>query len=108
MVKDHFNEALGSRGLFFAPELSTSSRATIGGMADTDASGQGSCIHGKTRDHVLSLTTLLLDGTVWTVRRRMLWDSEGSGLAEALAHLPAEVRRLGCGGSSGAAGWFGA
>jgi hypothetical protein len=31
-----------------------------------------------------------------TVRRQMLWDSEGSGLAEALAHLAAEVRRLGC------------
>jgi FAD/FMN-containing dehydrogenase len=37
-------------------------------MVDTDASGQGSCVHGKTRDHVLSLTTVLLDGTVWTSR----------------------------------------
>ncbi|MFX7845326.1 hypothetical protein ABTK14_24015, partial [Acinetobacter baumannii] len=32
------------------------------------ASGQGSCLYGKTRDHVLELTTVLLDGTVWTSR----------------------------------------
>lgn len=65
VVKDQLNEALKSHGLFFAPELSTSNRATIGGMINTDASGQGSCSHGKTRDHVLELTTVLLDGTTW-------------------------------------------
>jgi FAD/FMN-containing dehydrogenase/Fe-S oxidoreductase len=68
VVKDQLNKALEPHGLFFAPELSTSNRATIGGMVNTDASGQGSCIYGKTRDHVLSLTTVLLDGTVWTSR----------------------------------------
>ena len=52
-------------GLFFPPELSTSNRATIGGMINTDACGQGSCLYGKTRDHVLELTSVLLDGTVW-------------------------------------------
>jgi FAD/FMN-containing dehydrogenase/Fe-S oxidoreductase len=68
VVKDQLNAALAEHGLFFAPELSTSNRATIGGMINTDASGQGSCLYGKTRDHVLSLTTVLLDGTVWTSR----------------------------------------
>ena len=42
-------------GLFFAPELSPSNRATIGGMIATDASGQGSVLYGKTRDHVMEL-----------------------------------------------------
>ena len=55
MVKDQLNKALAPHGLFFAPELSTSNRATIGGMINTDACGQGSCIYGKTRDHVLAL-----------------------------------------------------
>jgi len=64
VVKDQLNAALKPFGLFFAPELSTSNRATIGGMINTDASGQGSCLYGKTRDHVLSLTTVLLDGSV--------------------------------------------
>ena len=65
VVKDQLNAALLPYGLFFAPELSTSNRATIGGMIGTDASGQGSCLYGKTRDHVLELTTVLLDGTAW-------------------------------------------
>ncbi|MBR0687468.1 FAD-binding oxidoreductase [Bradyrhizobium manausense] len=68
VVKDQLNAALAEHGLFFPPELSTSNRATIGGMISTDASGQGSCLYGKTRDHVLELTTVLLDGTVWTSR----------------------------------------
>lgn len=46
MVKDQLNAALRPHGLFFAPELSTSNRATIGGMINTDASGQGSCTYG--------------------------------------------------------------
>ena len=66
VVKDQLNAAIKPYGLFFAPELSTSNRATIGGMINTDASGQGSCRYGKTRDHVLELRTVLLDGTEWT------------------------------------------
>lgn len=66
VVKDQLEAAVHPHGLFFAPELSTSNRATIGGMVSTDASGQGSCRYGKTRDHVLELSTVLLDGSVWT------------------------------------------
>ncbi|WP_229779140.1 D-2-hydroxyglutarate dehydrogenase YdiJ [Pseudomonas matsuisoli] len=62
VVKDQLNAALKPHGLFFAPELSTSNRATIGGMINTDASGQGSCTYGKTRDHVLELDCVLLGG----------------------------------------------
>lgn len=66
VVKDQLNAALSKLGMFFAPELSTSNRATIGGMINTDASGQGSCLYGKTRDHVIELTSVLTDGSVWT------------------------------------------
>ena len=62
VVKDQLNAALKPHGLFFAPELSTSNRATIGGMIGTDASGQGSCTYGKTRDHVLALESVLIGG----------------------------------------------
>jgi FAD/FMN-containing dehydrogenase/Fe-S oxidoreductase len=64
VVKDQLNAAIKPHGLFFAPELSTSNRATIGGMINTDASGQGSCAYGKTRDHVLELSTVLMDGNL--------------------------------------------
>jgi FAD/FMN-containing dehydrogenase/Fe-S oxidoreductase len=62
VVKDQLNAALKPHGLFFAPDLSTSNRATIGGMISTDASGQGSCEYGKTRNHVLELDSVLLGG----------------------------------------------
>lgn len=62
VVKDQLNLELKKYGLFFAPELSTSNRATIGGMINTDASGQGSCRYGKTHHHVLELKTILNNG----------------------------------------------
>ncbi|GAB3475211.1 D-2-hydroxyglutarate dehydrogenase YdiJ [Marinomonas epiphytica] len=74
VVKDQLNKAIKPHGLFFAPELSTSNRATIGGMINTDASGQGSVMYGKTRDHVLELETVLLDGTV--LQSKPLLDDE--------------------------------
>lgn len=64
VVKDQLNAALAPYGLFFAPELSTSNRATIGGMISTDASGQGSCRYGKTHHHVLELSTVLIGGEI--------------------------------------------
>ncbi|WP_028865791.1 D-2-hydroxyglutarate dehydrogenase YdiJ [Psychromonas aquimarina] len=64
VVKDQLNEYLRPYGLFFSPELSTSNRATIGGMISCDASGQGSLVYGKTSDHVLALQSVLVDGSV--------------------------------------------
>ncbi|MBY3258812.1 FAD-binding oxidoreductase [Rhizobium laguerreae] len=68
VVKDQLNRALKPYGLFFAPELSTSNRATIGGMVSTDACGQGSCLYGKTSNHVLGLRVVLIDGSEWWSR----------------------------------------
>ncbi len=86
VVKDQLNAALKPHGLFFAPELSTSNRATVGGMISTDACGQGSCLYGKTRDHVLELGLVLSDGTPW--RAHPLDDAE-------LAALQARPDRVG-------------
>ena len=86
VVKDQLNAALKPHGLFFAPELSTSNRATLGGMINTDASGQGSCTYGKTRDHVLALDMVLLGGE--------RFDSQPVG-DEALEQLCARQDRIG-------------
>ena len=64
VVKDQLNDVLKPLGFFFAPDLSTSNRATIGGMISTDASGQGSLVYGKTSDHILGLTSVMADGTI--------------------------------------------
>jgi FAD/FMN-containing dehydrogenase/Fe-S oxidoreductase len=80
VVKDQLNAELKAHGLFFAPELSTSNRATIGGMINTDASGQGSCTYGKTRDHVLELDTVLLGGQ--RLRSHALNEAELTAMSE--------------------------
>ena len=56
VVKDQLNQFLKPHGLFFAPELSTSNRATLGGMINTDASGQGSLQYGKNLRSRFSIT----------------------------------------------------
>ncbi|MFC0200531.1 FAD-binding and (Fe-S)-binding domain-containing protein [Paracoccus rhizosphaerae] len=55
IVLDDLNAQIRHSGWFFAPETSTSTRCTIGGMVSTDASGKGSRIYGKTSDNILGL-----------------------------------------------------
>src|SRR5690606_19779476 len=64
VVLDQLNAQLAPHGVCFAPTLSPSSRATLGGMIATDASGKGSRIHGKTSEHVEGLRCVLLGGHV--------------------------------------------
>lgn len=64
VVKDQLNAYLKPHGYFFSPDLSTSNRATLGGMINTDASGQGSLVYGKTSDHVLGLKAVLENGDI--------------------------------------------
>lgn len=68
VIKDQLNAFLKPYGFFFAPELSTSNRATLGGMINTDASGQGSLVYGKTSDHVLGVRAVLLGGDILDTR----------------------------------------
>src|SRR6202035_3048547 len=63
-VLDDLNHEVKAEGLQFAPDISTASRATIGGMIANNSSGTHSIIHGKTIDHVLELHVLLADGTL--------------------------------------------
>lgn len=69
VIKDQLNAWLRPHGYFFSPELSTSNRATLGGMINTDASGQGSLVYGKTSDHVLGLRAVLLNGELIDTRK---------------------------------------
>ena len=64
IVLDELNAALRPHGLRFAPDVSTASRATIGGMIANNSSGARSVLYGKTIDHVLELEVVLSDGSV--------------------------------------------
>jgi FAD/FMN-containing dehydrogenase/Fe-S oxidoreductase len=63
LVRDELNRRLKPAGLFFAPETSTANRAAIGGMVGNNSCGVNSIVYGSTRDHVLSVTGFLSDGT---------------------------------------------
>ena len=68
VVLDQLNDHLEQFGVFFAPNLSPSNRATLGGMISTDACGKGSRIYGRTSNHILELSFVFEDGTPWQTR----------------------------------------
>jgi len=88
VIKDQLNAWLKPFGFFFSPELSTSNRATLGGMINTDASGQGSLVYGKTSDHVLGLRAVLLGGDILDTRPM------ATALAETLAQTGTPEGRI--------------
>ncbi|SJM30283.1 FAD-binding and (Fe-S)-binding domain-containing protein [Mesorhizobium delmotii] len=67
VVLDQLNAFLKPHGLFFPPTVSTASRATLGGMAATDASGKGSRIYGKTSDYIEAMDVVLANGETLSV-----------------------------------------
>ena len=64
VVLDELNAQLAPLGLRFAPDISTASRATIGGMMANNSAGARSVLYGKTIDHVLEQTVVLADGSI--------------------------------------------
>lgn len=62
VVLDELNRALKPHGLWFPVDVSTASRATIGGMAGNNSCGTRSIRFGTMRDNVLSIDALTADG----------------------------------------------
>src|SRR5829696_3505332 len=77
VVLDDLNAALRVHNLRFAPDVSSASRATVGGMMANNSSGARSVLYGKTIDHVRELRVVLSDGKLAHFRPL--------GRAEALA-----------------------
>jgi FAD/FMN-containing dehydrogenase/Fe-S oxidoreductase len=63
IVLDDLNRALRSHGLWFPVDVSTASRATIGGMAANNSCGGRSLRYGNTRENVIAIDALLADGS---------------------------------------------
>lgn len=81
VVLDQLNAFLAPSGWFFPPDVSTATRATIGGMVATDASGKGSRHYGRTSDYIEALDVVLADGTT----RRFARPGAGTpGVGDAL------------------------
>src|SRR5689334_17400825 len=63
IVLDDLNRQLKKHGLWFPVDVSTASRATIGGMAGNNSCGGRSLRYGTMRDNTLSIDAVLADGT---------------------------------------------
>ncbi len=63
IVLDQLNRALKPHGLWFPVDVSTASRATIGGMTANNSCGSRSIRYGLMRDNVVGIDTLYADGS---------------------------------------------
>jgi FAD/FMN-containing dehydrogenase/Fe-S oxidoreductase len=63
IVLDDLNRQLKPHGLWFPVDVSTASRATIGGMAGNNSCGGRSLRYGTMRDNILSMDAVLASGT---------------------------------------------
>jgi FAD/FMN-containing dehydrogenase/Fe-S oxidoreductase len=63
IVLDELNRQLKPHGLWFPVDISTASRATIGGMVGNNSCGARSLRYGNTRENVLSIDAVLADGS---------------------------------------------
>jgi FAD/FMN-containing dehydrogenase/Fe-S oxidoreductase len=85
VVLDELNGQLRPHGLRFAPDISTASRATIGGMIANNSSGARSVLYGKTIDHVLELNVVLADGSEAHLRALDASELDAACAGETLA-----------------------
>ena len=63
IVLEELNRQLRSTGLWFPVDVSTASRATIGGMTGNNSCGTRSIRYGIMRDNVISIAAMLADGS---------------------------------------------
>ena len=113
IVLDELNRWLKPHGLWFPVDISTASRATIGGMAANNSCGGRSLRYGTMRDNVLAIDAVLADGqtahfgavqadlsdvALADPRRALFEDVLAIGAREAkevAARFPAVQRRVG-------------
>ena len=66
IVLDTLNAYLKPHGLWFPVDVSTSSRATIGGMTGNNSCGSRSLYYGNMVNNVLAVEAILNDGSIYT------------------------------------------
>jgi FAD/FMN-containing dehydrogenase/Fe-S oxidoreductase len=108
IVLDELNRALKPSGLWFPVDISTASRATIGGMVGNNSCGARSLRYGNTRENVIAIDAMLADSkavhfgalddprtNVPEALRRDLFAIAAREAAEIERRLPKVQRRVG-------------
>ena len=103
LVLDDLNRQLKTDGLWFPVDVSTASRATLGGMAANNSCGSRSIRYGKMQDNVHGLEAMLPSGELRRFEKALLdhpLDADLLALAEnerdeIAARFPSVLRRVG-------------
>ena len=112
IVLDELNRFLKPYGLWFPVDVSTSSRATIGGMAGNNSCGGRSIRYGMMRDNVIDIEAILYDGSIYNfgkIKSNYINSSKTSGYEiikklqelaernkeEIISKFPKVLRRVG-------------
>ncbi len=90
VVLDELNAHLRQHHLRFAPDVSSASRATVGGMMANNSSGARSVLYGKTIDHVLEQRVVLADARLAHLRPL---DASAAALAQQGDSIEARAYR---------------
>ena len=90
IVLDELNRQLKPHGLWFPVDVSTSSRATIGGMAGNNSCGGRSIRYGMMRDNVTAIEAIMSDGT-----KAWFGDIAGTAPTGLLAELQPRLLAMG-------------
>jgi len=72
VICDELNEILAPHGYFFPPDPGSSAVATIGGMVGNNSGGIQAFKYGVTKNYVLYLEVVLVDGRILTLGSNVL------------------------------------
>lgn len=84
MVLDELNRLLKEHNLWFPVDVSTASRATIGGMAANNSCGQRSIHYGTMQHNVIAIDAILPSGDSMRFEEVDITDSSIPGIQHAL------------------------
>jgi len=90
---DQLNNALAPQGLFFGPDVATSSHATLGGMIGNNSAGARSLVYGRTVENLIALDVVFADGsTAHLCEGSCETDPRQRELAQRLAEIVLPLR----------------
>ncbi|MEL6421140.1 MAG: FAD-linked oxidase C-terminal domain-containing protein, partial [Pseudomonadota bacterium] len=97
IVLDALNRKLAAHGLWYPIDVSTGSRATIGGMTGNNSCGTRSLRYGIMRDRVLEVAGLHADGSAFTYRQPDRGEKRDAAAAAAFEEgaFAATLREIG-------------
>lgn len=95
VVLDELNQALKPHGLWFPVDVSTASRATLGGMAANNSAGSRSIRYGMMRDNVRSIHAMTAAGELARFGKASIAPALDADNSQTVAELKRELLCLG-------------